>query len=111
MRKFQLVKKASDEYNRVVEISVGIRAVAIDSELSTVHPTLGTHVDAMRPTPFIMEGSVESVAEKILLWHELHNVSYFVVANTVDALKMAPVIERVQDQLRKSTPDHSDGKG
>lgn len=100
LRKLELVHDAAKEADREVEISVGIRAVAIDDRLSEVHPTLGNHVDAMRPTPFIMEGSVESVAEKILLWHELHNVSYFVLANDSDVEKMIPVVQRVKEQNR-----------
>lgn len=102
MAKLDLVRAAAAGRSRSPEVSVGVRGVAIDGELGRIHPAVAEQVDALRGTPFLLEGSVNEVADQILCWHEEHGISYFILGNDTDAEKMYPVMERVHSQSRVS---------
>jgi hypothetical protein len=78
------------------EVSVGVRATAVGQDLGPVHPAVADQVDALRGTPFLLEGSVDEVTDQVLYWHQEHGISYFILGNDTDAKPMFPVMERVR---------------
>jgi probable F420-dependent oxidoreductase len=105
LTKLALVREAAGEerWNQL-EISVGVRAVAIDRPIGTVHPAVAAQVDALRGTPFLFEGTEDDVVDQVLLWHHEHRISYFTVGNDSDAEQLYPVIERVRAALDRGAP-------
>lgn len=99
LEKLTLVREAAaDRWDRL-ELSVGVRAAAINRPLGSVHPAVAAQVDALRGTPFLLEGGVDDVAQQVLNWHREHHISYFILGNDTQAQDMFPVIERVRSEL------------
>ena len=99
LEKLALVREAAGDRWERLEVSVGVRATAINRPLGSVHPAVAAQVDALRGTPFLLEGDVDGVAEQILYWHQEHRISYFILGNDTEAEDMYPVIEQVRAQL------------
>ncbi|AEM84048.1 hypothetical protein [Streptomyces violaceusniger] len=53
-----------------------------------MHPAVADQIDAFKGIPFLLQGSVDQVAEQILYWHEERGMSYFVLGNDADATAM-----------------------
>jgi probable F420-dependent oxidoreductase len=102
LSKLDLVREAAgpERWSRL-EISVGIRATAIDRPLGRVHPAVAAQVDALRGTPYLLSGDVDEVAAQIL-WVRTHRISYFTLGNDEEAESMYPVIEQVRAELARS---------
>jgi hypothetical protein len=68
--------------------------------MGPVHPAVAGQVDALRGTPFLLEGSVDEAADQVLYWYAEHGISYFILGNNTDAEPMFPVMERVRARVR-----------
>jgi probable F420-dependent oxidoreductase len=100
LAKLALVREAAAERPVPPEVSVGVRATAIGRGMGPVHPAVADQVDALRGTPFLLEGSsINEVADQVLYWYREHGISYFILGNDTDAKPMFPVMERVRAQL------------
>ena len=99
LKKLNLVREAAGDRWERLAVSVGVRATAINRPLGSVHPAVAAQVDALRGTPFLLEGDVDAVAEQILYWYHEHRISYFILGNDTEAKDMYPVIEQVRTQL------------
>lgn len=99
LTKLALVREAAGDRWARLELSVGVRATAINRPLGSVHPAVAAQVDALRGTPFLLEGDVDEVAQQILSWQREHHISYFILGNDDEAEDMYPVIERVRTEL------------
>ncbi len=100
LAKLALVREAAAERPLPPEISVGVRATAVGQAVGPVHPAVASQIDALRGTPFLLEGGVDEVADQVLYWHFEHDISYFILGNDTDAKAMLPVMDRVHAQLR-----------
>lgn len=100
LSKLDIVREAAgtEKWDQI-EISVGVRAAAIGRPLSEVHPAVAAHVDDLRGTPSLLEGTVDDAAQQILYWAREHRITYFSIANDSDAESVYPVIEQVQAEL------------
>ena len=99
LAKISLVREAAATRPVPPEISVGVRATAIGRGLGPVHPAVASQVDALRGTPYLLEGDAGQVVDQILYWYHEHGISYFILGNDTDAAPMSPVMERVHAQL------------
>src|SRR4051794_6826621 len=109
LAKLRLVREAAGEERwPSLEVSVGVRATAIGRPLGSVHPAVAAQVDALRGTPFLLEGSVSSVAEQILYWHTEHKISYFILSSEAAVEEMFAVIERVRSHVSSADPEEID---
>ncbi|MEU6419613.1 TIGR03621 family F420-dependent LLM class oxidoreductase [Streptomyces spiralis] len=106
--KVDLLREAAAARWPALELSVSVRAAAVDRPISRLHPAVAAQVDSLRGTPFLLEGSVAQVTEQVLRWHDELGISYFVLGNTEDAASMFPVMERVKTALsHEITPQES----
>ncbi|MEU6379393.1 TIGR03621 family F420-dependent LLM class oxidoreductase [Streptomyces sp. NPDC046909] len=96
LAKLALIREAAADRPRPPEVSVGVRSLSVDGRASAVHPAVADQLDALRGTPFLLEGSVQQIVEQILYWYEEHGIAYFVLGNDTDAEAMYPVMERVR---------------
>ena len=58
LAKLALVREATAERPVPPEVSVGVRATAIGRSMGPIHPAVADQVDALRGTPFLLEGSI-----------------------------------------------------
>lgn len=96
LKKLSIVKDAAAGREDQVEVSVTVRALAIDRQADDVYPALKGHIDVLRGTPSILEGSVDGVVEDLLRWNEECGISYFILGDDTNAATMARVVDRLR---------------